>query len=502
MTKTNAPLTWAEKIRAIWTRPSTPFWAGLTLILIFFVATTLPIVGEKPLEYDEGWNLQAPFQLSQTGTYGSFGSIFEGKDETFDPYLSTGPVVSLPIAIGFRLFDVGIVQARVVMMLFFMFTMTMMAYYVYRQTRNLFALAAPLLALLLVANPPIDLRVDVLGEITAVGFGLASIVGWQKNRYGLAGILAAIAIHAKLVMAFLLPAGCALLLIKLLVWKNKKAALLASLRWCVGAVLPLLIWEIIKFIQLGSVAAYRHNWSEFVRIFKVGGSGFAENGTILSMRDKADMVTSTLGMPSLLFGALVAVLVILVIMQRKQSWPRIKENSLGLVFIAIYLGWWLFQANGGYLRYVVPVMGVGIAIALAISLPRNTDKDRSKAFTVFAAGALLVVIVGVIKSYPYHKPDYSALALKDQQYVVDKLKAEPPQALTHLGWWQNPEIMLMGNMRTTGEHLRPAGQEYDLLLSPIMRRNVPADYAKGLDKCLDIKFEHAGYIYCRAYKAE
>lgn len=90
----------------------------VTLLSILTVITTATrTITTQPLLADDAFNLQVPYNLVKIGSYASFGAVWEGADKVFDPYLTTGPVISLPITLVFKIFGIGIVQARIVMLL-------------------------------------------------------------------------------------------------------------------------------------------------------------------------------------------------------------------------------------------------------------------------------------------------------------------------------------------------------------------------------------------------
>ena len=88
-------------------------WAlGLLLVffLIFFNLTRFPAPW-----FDEGSHLHVPKTLVQHGVYADISS--EGF-RYYGPTIGVGPTVMLPIAAMFKLFGIGLLQARLVMALY------------------------------------------------------------------------------------------------------------------------------------------------------------------------------------------------------------------------------------------------------------------------------------------------------------------------------------------------------------------------------------------------
>src|SRR5512147_2165973 len=88
-------------------------WGGGLLVVYFLVfhnLTRFPIPW-----FDEGSHLHVPKTLVKFGVYADISS--EGF-RYYGPTIGVGPTVMLPIAAMFKLFGVGLLQARIVMALY------------------------------------------------------------------------------------------------------------------------------------------------------------------------------------------------------------------------------------------------------------------------------------------------------------------------------------------------------------------------------------------------
>src|SRR5512145_1124704 len=86
------------------------WWALGTLLIFFFVFFNLT---RFPAPwFDEGSHLHVPKTLVQYGVYADISS--EGF-RYYGPTIGVGPTVMLPIAGMFKLFGIGLLQARIVM---------------------------------------------------------------------------------------------------------------------------------------------------------------------------------------------------------------------------------------------------------------------------------------------------------------------------------------------------------------------------------------------------
>jgi len=500
----NTVRSWSESAyRFVKIHQNKLFFGGFALIVVFYLLLVGLAIGHQPVGFDEGWDLQAPLNMAKHGHYASQGGMWGGITKPFDPYLSTGPSVQLPIAVMFKLFGVGAIQARLVIVAFYLAVLILITWYVYGITKSKYALLAPLTILILMA-PPIKFQLDILGEFPAIAYALASLIAWRKQKFFWAGLFAALAVLSKAIMFFLIFAAAGLFFVWLLRnWRHKISVIISGLKWAVGIALPLGAWELFKFIQLGGYRPWWHNWHEYIEFFKVTGSGLAPNGTVLSYRTKFDMLTSTIQLPRVAFVLAVLGILLLIGLRYANLLNALRKQAYALLFIALYLAWWFLKSNGGFVRYVIPVSGIIIATAWATALVAQNKKMPQAVYWLRAA---ICLVVGVLllaavhrQFFPIKSPSFSP-TLQTEQLVAKRVADSHPTTLTHLGFWQNPEIEFLGNLHSTEQSYRPVGSQFQLLLSPTMKNITPTDYEKGRKECTKIYFEQDGYLYCLATK--
>lgn len=476
------------------------FWLAVSIIACFYLYIVAHSITTQPLLFDEGWVLQAPLTMAATGQYASLGAIWDGNNKLFDPYVSTGPAVLLPTALVFKVFGTGVVQARLVMVIFYLAVIVLMAWYVYRQTNSKYSILA-VISVLLVASPPVNFRLDVLGEFPAIAYALAALLLWQKNKFAAAGVLAGLAILSKSIMLFLLPAAGLLFLYKLYRSRHSiKPVLFQAVRWGIGAATPIAAWELFKFIQLGGYAAYKYNWIEYIGFFKVTGSGLAPNGTILTVQDKFNLIVSTISMPRSLVLIVCGILVGLTLLNAYRGHLKsvLEKQQYALAFIVIYLTWWFLKSNGGFSRYVVPLAAILIAVLVSTAFVQAKKLHMYERALRLTGGVIIgiILLAGIRNHALATNPSYN-LTLDQQQQIAQEIKASNPSALTHLGFWQNPEILFMTNLHSKERGLQPDGMPIQLLLSPTMSDNAQADYIKAQSFCEQKLLDRSGYIYCQ-----
>jgi 4-amino-4-deoxy-L-arabinose transferase-like glycosyltransferase len=195
-------------------------WGGPTLyrrvLLVLLLGLTLFLCTHNLETYprtwwDEGKFLQIPRNLVLYGRYATQSS--EGF-RMFSVY-GTGPAVLLPIAAVFRLFGIGLLQARLVMAGFAL--LAVVAFY--SVARRLYdgwvALVAAALLVTVVYDPFASLLFlgrQVLGEVPAFFYLMAGCYVWMGQRDGpggralvLSGVFWGLAVLAKWVFSMIVP---------------------------------------------------------------------------------------------------------------------------------------------------------------------------------------------------------------------------------------------------------------------------------------------------------
>lgn len=202
--------TWMQSHRAFIER-LTPW---LLLIVMSVPLLTLRLAVYPPVWFDEGWSMNAARTLMEDGIYGTYTAA---GHIPFDPGVTSGPTVIIPIALSFKLLGMGVVQARLIIVLFTLLGILglhAIAAYVYGRTRALFVM------MILLAMPAIhdvcllSLGRQVLGEtpslaLIALGFWLW-FRSWDTERWSLcllAGFALGLGLVSKMQVGFaLLPA--------------------------------------------------------------------------------------------------------------------------------------------------------------------------------------------------------------------------------------------------------------------------------------------------------
>ena len=151
-------------------------WAGLALLVWFFVLFNL--TGFPEPWFDEGSHLHVPKTLVKYGVYADYSS--DGF-RYYGPTIGVGPTVMLPIAGMFKLFGIGLFQARIVVALY----MVAAVYVFYKLVKGLSngKLAFAAVTLLISSRSILFVTYgrQILGEVPGLFFLVLGLLLWFAN---------------------------------------------------------------------------------------------------------------------------------------------------------------------------------------------------------------------------------------------------------------------------------------------------------------------------------
>ena len=174
-------------------------WAALAILIWFFVFFNL--TGFPEPWFDEGSHLHVPKTLVKYGVYADYSS--DGF-RYYGPTIGVGPTVMLPIAGMFKLFDIGLFQARIVVALY----MVAAVYVFYKLVSHLSNRAIAFVAVALLVSSRSILFItygrQILGEVPGFFFLALGLLLWFTNwgnnnwkRLTLIGILFGLSMITK-----------------------------------------------------------------------------------------------------------------------------------------------------------------------------------------------------------------------------------------------------------------------------------------------------------------
>ncbi len=384
------------------------------------------LVNYPPTWYDEGSYLHVPKTLVRFGVYADYSS--EGF-RYYGPTVGVGPTVLLPIAAVFRLFGIGLMQARLVMAAYLLATI----YAFYHLARRLGGQRMAWVATaLLVSSRGVSLLAygrQVLGEVPGFFFLITGLgvwfAAWEKARWQqlvLAGVLLGLATVTK--YQYLLILAPTMLVIWAVNWMYyRSVAHRVLIVPGVVAVACFVLWQAYTMIYLGPATV-----SENLRLMRES----AALGAFSFSADRAKESIRYLMSTDVYMGILAVILVYGFFLTPSRNKEGLQWGTL-FTLVAVNLGWYAL-ASIGWPRYAFPGLAVAsLFVARFFSdLTGNFRLDKTSLRKHALNWAILVWLVLMI-ARPLRQtaremvspPPVNASALAMADYLD---KHVPPQA--------------------------------------------------------------------------
>lgn len=433
---------------------------GLLVLWLAVVTCRQAIV--SPPSFDGAMNLEVASSIAQGEGY----RRTYADRQPFPHEIQTGAPYLLPAAAVFATFGIGIAQAQVVNIAFFL-ALLVAAGYLARQTGGN---VLGLLAACTVAITPgmAEFGFNGYGEIPALVWVLAATAVFHRRPQarpvlaaGATGLLLALAVLTKTVM--LIGAGAVVLCIAVELLLARTDPPRERARQCAALVaaglLPLVVMEVARAIALGGPGAWRAWWSEEASaIFKQAGvqPTLAEpaGGLLSKLGTHLALLSDDYGHAAWLTGAwlvLVGLAWLVTLL-----WPRRqpgKWSTLAILSSAvIYLLWWLLitpTAKAWHRRIldgmIFADLGVMMFAGLCLGGLRHDAIGNPKRW--LAAGVALVLplaslLQGIGARTPPQAADPALLAL------ARRVHALPADAyIFAVGWYSAPRVGLLSERR-------------------------------------------------------
>lgn len=353
---------------------------------------------------DEAFNLTVPLNLLAGLGYSSDGALSGSTITPFDPRISTGPTVLLPVAGLLALGADPVIGARLVPVAFWMLLITGLALLGTRTAgrwAGLLAAAVPLAFNGLGSVSPIQGPADLLGEIPAAALLVWALIALPRRAW-LAGLLVGLAVQAKLIALLALPAFAVALWV---IAPGRGAprfvsALKRSWLALLMAGVPTLLVELTAFASLGPSGYISHlrGMAAFVR----GGGQQVEPTTItqkLETLAAAWFVPGPVAVGVALVCLVLAVTGLLVATGADSRRPALMVTAAGAVGAGAFVGWWAMASHTPlWVRHPAPgVLAFFPMLAVTAVWGVRMLQQRAGAFPlVGAAGVLLLTVPGML----------------------------------------------------------------------------------------------------------
>jgi 4-amino-4-deoxy-L-arabinose transferase-like glycosyltransferase len=322
----------------------------MAVALVLFLAL-YNLTGYPTTWFDEGSHLHVPKTLVRFGTYADYSS--EGF-RYYGPTIGVGPTVMLPIAASFRLFGIGLLQARLVMALYLLATILAFFYLAAAMGGRRFAWIATILLVSCRSVALLEYGRQVLGEVPGFFFLVAGLAlwfaKWEKagwRRLLAVGLLLGLAVVTKYqYLLFVAPALILAWIANMAYYRIAPQRVFLVPGMVAAACFGL--WQVYLVLYLGPATA-----GENLTALREATAGAAMAFSPDLMRESLKALFSFptyLGslLPALLYGVLLAVP-----RERKaQQWGVL------LLLVSTNLIWYVL-ASVGWWRYAF--LGLGLA---------------------------------------------------------------------------------------------------------------------------------------------
>lgn len=227
---------------------------------------------------DEAFNLTVPRNLLAGLGYASDGALSGSTITPFDPRISTGPTVLLPVTLVLAAGADAVIGARLVPVAFWLLLVGGLAALGHRVAGRwaaLIAAAVPLAFNGFGSISPIQGPADLLGEIPAAALLVWALVVLPRRAW-LAGLLVGLAVQAKLITLLALPAFAVALwfLAPGRGWARWVETLKRAWLPLLVVGIPTVLFELAALLSMGPTAFIEHLRGLW-RFVRGGGQSFA-----------------------------------------------------------------------------------------------------------------------------------------------------------------------------------------------------------------------------------
>jgi len=373
------------------------------------VAYVAGSVARNAVRFDSGYNLTVSRNLAQGLGYTGDGLLSGGAELTpFDPGITTGPTVLVPLAAGYLFGDAGLWIARIAMCGWFV-ALLIALFLIGRRVGGTVGGAVAMLAPLLfdvtmgIAEEGFQGPTDVLGEIPLTALLAFAVVAVIRRPY-LAAALVGLAALTKTVALIAAPA---IVIAALIVLGERRIAALIGRAAALSAIVlaPIVAWQLVTLASLG-FPAYVDNLRFQAQVFRIGGSGL--EGAAAPLR-QARLLLDAWHLPAAVAGVillLAVVVAVALVWRSRRTIPSVlrslRQRPVALTLLAIaaigvpWLLWWLLFSTKPYPRYVYPALVLILAAALALAvreLSRLLDRAPARPALVIGFGVPLALLV-------------------------------------------------------------------------------------------------------------
>ncbi|MEV8263874.1 hypothetical protein [Microbacterium sp. NPDC077057] len=384
------------------------FWVAAAALVIGHVALAWHSLTVSRFWEDEAFNLTVPRNLLAGLGYASDGALSGSTITPFDPRISTGPVVLLPVAALLATGMDPVLAARLVPLAFWLLLLAGLAVLGRRiggRWAALLAVAVPLAFTAGAGVSPIQGPADLLGEIPA-----AALLVWAlavlPRRAWLAGLLVGLAVQAKLIAALALPAYAVALWVLAdgHGWARVRDALHRAWLPLLLSAVPTALFELGALLALGPAGFVEH-LRAFVRFVRSGGQADAATTVLQKLGTLAD--SWSLPPAAALLGAVLTLALVTLGVARRWRIATEEERVVIAYALAAVVGalafvtWWATASRLPlWVRHPAPGILAFFPVLAAVAVWSVARLPERRAWrlggTVAAALVAMIVAAGAV----------------------------------------------------------------------------------------------------------
>ncbi|MFS0911780.1 hypothetical protein AB3M89_08290 [Microbacterium sp. 179-I 3D2 NHS] len=384
------------------------FWALAAALLVGHVIVAWHSLVVWRFWEDEAFNLTVPRNLLAGLGYSSDGALSGSTITPFDPRISTGPVVLLPVALLLATGIDTVLAARLIPLAYWALLLAGLALIGRRiggRRAALLAVTVPLAFTAGAGVSPIQGPADLLGEIPAAALLVWALVVLPRRAW-LAGLLVGLAIQAKLIALLALPAFAVALWVLSdgTGWHRLRDLLRRAWLPLLGVAAPTLLVELAALVSLGPSGFVDH-LRNLVRFVRSGGQGDADTTVLQKIGTLAD----SWSVPAVLALIAAVIAVGLAVAGVVLRWRTATESERLVIAYALaafvgalaFVGWWATASRLPlWVRHPAPGVFAFFPIIAAVAVWAVMRMPARAAARVAGAAAAavmaLVVAAGAI----------------------------------------------------------------------------------------------------------
>ena len=352
------------------------------LVIFFTLIFSLMTLTTKPrLWYDEGLNIEVARNISYSNIVEAQIAPNVFSEQTVRMFQATGYPVTIPLAIFFKVFGFGAVQARLYMLLWVTLTLFAVLWIIQR----FFGKDEALLALLLIVTfaPFHDNGRTVIGEIPGFFFLLTGFYFlFRQKVFFMGGLLFGLAAAAKIsVYLALIPA-----LFFYFIITEREAFYKNLIKVYSGMAISMILEIFFVMAKPFSVSGWREAFALFKNPFGESVSPF-----VYIFENVRNIPQTT----TLVYFFLIVIIIGAIIFYRKHTLSKDASFKHFIVFSGVYslFAFLYYLKSPGWLRYLIAVELL-ILILLPVVLKRFLDGIGSKRRWIYCLIIPVVIFQG------------------------------------------------------------------------------------------------------------